>query len=102
MLETFKIYLLYYHSVKHDKVFQAIMKTLEIAIGFKMNFEEALDFAIQNNKSLITWALAKARNEDPKRLEKEDRKQVTTEYQQPALLYNWQFYMLGKHLINLL
>ena len=88
VLEAFKIYMLHYHSVKHDKVFQAIMKTLEIAIGVDTNFEEALDWTVQNNKSLITWALAKARNEDVQRLGKENWTQVTTQqYQQPALLY---------------
>ena len=62
ILAAFKIYILYYRDIKNDKVFQAIMHTLDIVID-DMNCNEALDFAVQNNKSIILKSIKKARKE---------------------------------------
>ena len=75
-LDAFKMYILYYQSIKRDNVFRAIMKTLVLVRG-DMDFEEALNFAVERNKSLILQAIKKARKEwSP-----------ATANQQPGLLY---------------
>ena len=58
------------------------MKTLELGRSAGMSFEEALDFAVQDNKSLISRALAKATSEAGKL-----GKEWTLTYRQPGLLY---------------
>ena len=65
VLEAFKIYILYYQGIKSDNVFQAIMKTLEIATKSGMNFDEALNFAVQDKKSLILKAIRKSTTLQP-------------------------------------
>ena len=74
VLVAFKIYVLYYQSIKRDKVFQAIMKTLDTITENDDDFDFALDFAIQNKKTLISKEISRARNE----------KRMTD---QPGLLY---------------
>ena len=59
VLEAFKMYILYYRCLKHDKVFQAIAKTLNLVREDGINFEQALNFAVQENKSLILQRLSK-------------------------------------------
>ena len=59
-MTAFKVYILYYRALKSDMVFQAIMKTLDITADV-MDFNAALDFAVQTNKSLILKAIAKTR-----------------------------------------
>ena len=82
LLENFETYILYYRSLKRDKVYQVVMKTLELARGVGMSFNEALDFAVKNSKLLITRTVAKAKGE-AKRLGKE----WSFTYSQPGLLY---------------
>ena len=72
VLEAFKIYILYYQGIRKDKVFQAIMETLEITTKAGLTFNEALNFAVQDKKSLILKALSKS-----------------TTSPQPGLLYIW-------------
>ena len=64
-LEAFKIYILYYRGIKRDKVFQAIMETLEIATQAGMTFNEGLNFAVQDKKSFILKAIGKSTTLQP-------------------------------------
>ena len=59
VLEAFKMYIQYYRCLKHDKVFKAITKTLNSAREEGINFEQALNFAVKENKSLILQTLPK-------------------------------------------
>ena len=92
VLEAFKIYILYYLNIKCDKVFRAIMKTLVLAReGDGMNFEEALDFAVNTNRYLISQAITKVKRLDSP---------MTSPYQQPGLIYTWQFYIYTEQTFN--
>ena len=59
VLEAFNMYIQYYRCLKYDKVFQAITKTLNLVRENGINFEQALNFAVQENKSLILQRLSK-------------------------------------------
>ena len=65
VLETFKLYIIYYLNIKSDKVFKAILETLLLAIKDDgLNFEDALDFAINTNRFRISQAIRKVKRLD--------------------------------------
>ena len=65
VLEVFKLYIIYYLNIKSDKVFKAILGTLLSAREDDgLNFEDALDFAINTNRYRISQAITKVKRLD--------------------------------------
>ena len=62
VLEVFKLYIIYYLNIKSDKIFKAILETLLSAIKDDgLDFEDALNFAINTNRFHISQAIRKVK-----------------------------------------
>ena len=58
-LDIFKMYVVYYQSLKGDNVFQGIMDTLNLLIDGRLSYKGSLDFAIHKNIRKIRKAIGK-------------------------------------------
>ena len=86
LLKIFETYILYYRNLQRDKTFQAVRRTVEFGREAGMKFEDSLNFAVQENKSRIYRALAKATSEAA-RLGKEWTRRTVVPHLQHELLY---------------
>ena len=58
-LDIFKMYVVYYQSLKRDHVFQGIAETMNIPIDDGWSYKESLDFAIRENVGKIRKVMGK-------------------------------------------